>query len=221
MTPFDTPIEIPAIGGSFDYYIQVTNIDPLSLNVNAWCDVTLPSGGIYGPTLGPVNIDVPSEFTIGRERTQSIPTGAPMGMYTYNAYAAAGPDTSFDSFTFVKLGSDGMDGMAGWFNTGESFEELMSELDNPLVPEVYSLEQNFPNPFNPTTTIGFALPSEGKVTLTIYNVNGRLVSTLVDGHRSAGVHEVTFDGSSLASGIYLYRLKTGQFTASGKMVLMK
>jgi hypothetical protein len=57
--------------------------------------------------------------------------------------------------------------------------------------------------------------------LSVYDVNGRLVETLVNGHRSAGVHDVTFDASSLSSGVYLYRLEAGDFNATGKMILMK
>jgi hypothetical protein len=78
-----------------------------------------------------------------------------------------------------------------------------------------------PNPFNPTTTISFALLQPGRVGLTIYDITGRLVTTLVNGHRDTGSHEVTFNASNLASGIYIYRLEAGQFTASSKMVLMK
>lgn len=78
-----------------------------------------------------------------------------------------------------------------------------------------------PNPFNPATTLSFALPKASRVCLSVYDVSGRLVATLVDGWRDAGVHEVTFDGSSLASGVYIYRLQAGTYHASGKMVLMK
>jgi parallel beta-helix repeat protein len=221
LTPYNTPIEIPAAGGSFDYYIQATNIDPLALNINVWCDVTLPNGSVSGSVLGPVNLDIGSEITIGRERTQTVPPGAPAGMYSYNAYATAGADTSSDSFTFVKLGMDGLDGMAGWFNTGESFDELMPESDNVFVPEVYSLEQNYPNPFNPLTTINFNLPVASHVKLTVYDLQGRMVSALVNGNREPGKHTVSFDASHLASGMYICRIEAVDYISVRKMVLMK
>jgi hypothetical protein len=222
LTPYNAPIEIPAAGGGFDYYIQVTNIDPLSLNVDAWCDVTLPNGNIYGPTLGPVNIDIGSEITIGRERTQNVPAGAPGGMYFYNAYATADPDTSTDSFTFFKLGTGGTDGLDGWFNTGEAFEgEIINGGQAPGLPDRFSLYGAYPNPFNPVTTIRFGLPVGSWVRLEVFDILGRSQGSPLQGFRDAGYHEVTFDASDLASGIYFYRIEAGSFTDVKKMVLVK
>ncbi|TKJ41003.1 hypothetical protein CEE37_04885 [candidate division LCP-89 bacterium B3_LCP] len=220
VTPFEMPIEIPATGGSFDYYIQVTNSGLLGLSVDVWCDVTLPNGNVFGPTLGPVNVEVGSEITLGRERTQNVPGGAPAGTYVYNAYATAGTDISTDSFTFEKLGSAGLDGLAGWFNTGESFEEI-GEGSSTALQEEFALLGAYPNPFNPLTVLSFKLHDASIVNLAVYDISGRLVTTLVNGWRDAGIHEVTFDASGLPSGVYLYRLTAGEFSDSGKMVLMK
>ena len=142
-------------------------------------------------------------------------------MYSYNAYATVGTDTSTDNFTFVKLGSDGSDWMAGWFNTGESVDKLTSALDYTFIPDVCSLDQNYPNPFNPTTALSYQLPASSLVKLAVYDINGRLVTELVNGWRDAGMHEVTFDGSGLSSGVYVYQLTAGELNANGKMVLMK
>jgi len=90
-----------------------------------------------------------------------------------------------------------------------------------LIPDRFALIPPYPNPFNPTTAIGFELPVPSKVKLNVYDVNSRIVAEVVDGYRSAGSHEVTFDGSGLASGVYLYRLEAGDFSATGKMVLLK
>ncbi|RJP78109.1 MAG: T9SS C-terminal target domain-containing protein [Candidatus Zixiibacteriota bacterium] len=96
------------------------------------------------------------------------------------------------------------------------------ENPNPgALPAVYALGQNRPNPFNPSTVIPFTLPQAAPVKLTVFDLSGRAVATLVDGWRTAGSHQVTFDGAGLASGLYLYRLQAGDFTAAGKMVLMK
>ena len=89
------------------------------------------------------------------------------------------------------------------------------------MPESFSFEGIYPNPFNPVTQFSFVLPEASRVSLKVYNLQGRLVATLADGMRDAGTHEVTFDASNLASGIYLYRLTAGTFNASGKMVLVK
>ncbi len=80
---------------------------------------------------------------------------------------------------------------------------------------------NSPNPFNPSTVIGFVLPQAGQVNLTVYNVMGQKVTTLVDRHLGAGEHSARFDGSSVSSGIYFYRLQTADNLLTKKMVLLK
>jgi uncharacterized lipoprotein YddW (UPF0748 family) len=95
--------------------------------------------------------------------------------------------------------------------------------DVQAAPDEYELAQNFPNPFNPETKIRFSLPESGFVTLKIYDVTGRLISTLLNEQINAGNHEVEFNSSesNLPSGIYIYRLTADKFSASGKMVLLK
>jgi hypothetical protein len=88
-------------------------------------------------------------------------------------------------------------------------------------PSTFVLLQNYPNPFNPTTAIRFSIPQRERVSLIVYDVLGREVSTLVNGDLEAGPHQATFDAAKLASGIYLYRLKAGTFTATKKLVLLK
>jgi spore coat protein CotH len=88
-------------------------------------------------------------------------------------------------------------------------------------PSMFILEQNFPNPFNPTTVISYTLQAASKVHLSVYDISGRKIAELINGWRDAGVHEVTFDGSELASGIYFYHLTAGESAATGKMVLIK
>jgi hypothetical protein len=78
-----------------------------------------------------------------------------------------------------------------------------------------------PNPFNPTTALSFKLQAASQVSLKIYDTAGRLVVTLVDGWRDAGTHSATFDGSMLASGIYLAKLQAGEVSSVQKLVLMK
>jgi len=78
----------------------------------------------------------------------------------------------------------------------------------------------YPSQFNPTTTIHYALPQSSLVTLSVYNALGQLVSTLVDAEEQPGYHEVKFDGSNLASGVYFYRLSAGSFVAARKLPLI-
>ncbi len=93
--------------------------------------------------------------------------------------------------------------------------------DNPLLPQTFRLDQNYPNPFNPTTTIRFALPRESHVVLRIFDVNGAEVAELVNESRPGGIYVVPFDGSSLASGVYFYRIEAPGFVTSRKLVLLK
>jgi len=94
------------------------------------------------------------------------------------------------------------------------------EITNGL-PVAFELNQNYPNPFNPTTQIDFALPEASDVRLEIFNVIGQRVSILVNEQRTAGYHNVTFDASSLASGVYFYRIQAGSFVKTQKMMLVK
>jgi len=93
--------------------------------------------------------------------------------------------------------------------------------DNELLPAKYSLLQNFPNPFNPTTTIRYQLPKDGLVILKIYDILGREVATLVNEEKVAGKYEVNFNASSLVSEVYIYKIQAGEFVNSKKMLLLK
>jgi outer membrane protein assembly factor BamB len=85
----------------------------------------------------------------------------------------------------------------------------------------YQLSQNYPNPFNPTTTINYSIAKAGNVRLTVYNSIGSKVTTIVNEYKPAGNYSVQFNGSSLASGIYLYRLESGNYNAARKFILIK
>ena len=89
------------------------------------------------------------------------------------------------------------------------------------IPSNYSLSQNYPNPFNPTTVISFSIPESGFVTLKVFNILGQEVAELINNVKSAGNYNVSFDGTNLTSGMYIYRIQSGSFTATKKMVLVK
>jgi len=126
---------------------------------------------------------------------------------------------------------DALVGIA-WFSFGnyklvprkdDDFIGFVTGIDDEIsLPIDYTLAQNFPNPFNPSTKIQYALPVEGSVTLKVFNILGQEVITLINNELvTAGRHEVTFDASHLPSGIYLYRIQTDGFVQVKKMILMK
>jgi len=94
------------------------------------------------------------------------------------------------------------------------------------LPQGFALEQNFPNPFNPSTTIRYELPEDGLVNITIYDITGRHISTLVSSHQNAGYKSIQWNatnnhGARVSAGIYLYKIQTGEFRQTKKMVLLK
>lgn len=89
------------------------------------------------------------------------------------------------------------------------------------MPTTFALHPSYPNPFNPTTVIKYQLPKASYVTLKLYDILGREVKVLVDGLTEAGFHEVVLDASQLASGMYIYELKAGQFHLVKKLLLLR
>ena len=101
-------------------------------------------------------------------------------------------------------------------------QELKTEVKNTEIEIAsFNLFQNYPNPFNPSTIISYQIASAGKVSLKVYDVLGKEVAVLVDEYRDAGLYTVNFNGSNLASGIYLYKLESGSFVSTKKLVLLR
>jgi hypothetical protein len=98
---------------------------------------------------------------------------------------------------------------------------LIMDVDQNVPGDHFTLEQNYPNPFNPSTTIRFVLPQPGRASLRVYDIVGRLVATLLDGTASAGSHEFAFDGSAVASGMYVYVLRAPGGVRVRKMIMVK
>ena len=98
---------------------------------------------------------------------------------------------------------------------------LVRDFKGERTPVIYYLEQNFPNPFNPSTTIRYQIPQDGFVTLKIYDILGSEIATLVNEEKTAGKYEINFNASVLASGVYIYNIQSGSFTNSKKMLLLK
>ncbi len=108
-----------------------------------------------------------------------------------------------------------------WYSAWVDAGLITAVIPGRSAPSGFTLAQNYPNPFNPSTTIRYTLPSSGRVRLTVFDVGGAVVGTIVDGPGEAGAHEVRFDAPGLASGIYVYRLQQGNLTESKKMLLIR
>ena len=98
---------------------------------------------------------------------------------------------------------------------------IVSVDDEAKLPVSYALSQNYPNPFNARTAINFALPQASDVNLSIYNMLGQKVATLVDGQLPAGNHSVNWDASEVATGVYFYKITAGDFSEIHQMTLLK
>ncbi len=220
ITP-DDPIVIPPEGDWFTVFVSVENTTEDWVWFDAWMEVELP-WGISFEIVSPVELALPGGFYVDGELDLYMPWFAPDGTYTLNAYVGDYPDDIWDqdNLTVIKEASDGaFTGLEGWILKGTLEPE--ETIATAQTPQTFSVTGVYPNPFNPTTTLSYTLPEAAKVTLKVYNLEGALVATLVNGYRDAGAHEVTFDASALPSGMYFYRLQAGEFDAQGKMLLIK
>ncbi len=224
MTPTNPPIVIPAAGGSFSYAAAGTNQTSTPLNITYWTKVYLPNNQPFQTLVKSVSI--PAGSTRGATLTQLVPASAPAGTYQFFGYVGTLPDSviGWNGFTFTKASASGLEG-TGW----ESILETDWVDLNPTTQAVNLGEPtaekislwNSPEPFNPATSIHFTLPSDGAALLEVYNINGARVATLLNGFTPAGQHQVAFDASRLASGMYIYRLTFGGETVANKMMLVK
>ena len=130
---------------------------------------------------------------------------------------------AYSNTTLQSAGTDGFAlGDLNWFPSQKAAWTLtdVKKVENAL-PMEYTLSQNYPNPFNPSTVIEFSLPKQSKVTLTVYNLLGQQVATLVNATLGAGSYTTEFNASKLASGTYIYRLTADNFVKTSKMLLIK
>jgi hypothetical protein len=143
-----------------------------------------------------------------------------------DALITDGDETNdYRAYLIVRLVNTGEPVPEGWIDpTTPDINYLTPtgvEDDDGALPTGFALGQNYPNPFNPVTNVGFSLARTSAVKLEVYNMIGQIVATLVDDRLDAGQHIVTWDGSEMASGVYLYRIEAGAFIETKKMTLLK
>jgi|GEM_PF-858524 len=221
LTPHNPPITIPSGGGSFIFDLQIDNINQNAQLIDVWTNITLPSGVTY-PIITRSNISLAAGASIIRSNlTQFVPGSAVGGDYSYNAYVRDHNTWELlaqDSFPFTKLPSDGSSNHSnGWALSG--WDEA-STFD--LSPLTFDLKPPSPTPFNASTTIDFELPAAVDIRLTVYDITGREVQSLVNSHQSIGKHSVVWDAGNHSSGVYFVRLSVdGGQSSVRKVVLMK
>jgi hypothetical protein len=232
--PYDINIElayiygspVPASGGNIYYSVHLSNDDVIAVDFDAWLDVEYENGP---PTtlLMRAFYDFQPGWTIFRtDMFYPVPASWAAGNYIMWGRVGNYDDEVWDEsgFPFVKVGSDKVAGFVPTKTDADFPDPFALGPDLTSVsakPSKFTISSAYPNPFNPTTTLTYSLPAAAEVTLSIYDISGRLLTTLVDGYRDAGIHEVLFDASGLASGIYLARIEAGSRSAVRKLMLLK
>ena len=215
------PFRVPQ-GGHFGFTGTITNNTEDPQLVDAWVMAVgpEPQGVYWGPFKRFDDLTLAPGQARRAHFNQRVPNLAPLGFYNYIAYCGDYPSTVMDSSYFrfeVAQGDFTEVGRGGWVLTGSFLAgEVLADL-----PSDFALLGNYPNPFNATTSISFNLAEAAKVSLKVYDITGRLVTTLVEGQMDAGEHVVSWDASGVSSGVYFYKLTAGEYTATKSMNLLK
>jgi len=227
--PVSPPIFVPPQGGSFNYTAAIY-CDPSGYSIfDAWTDVTLPDGQVVGPLCIHPDLFLSAADSILRQMQLYVSIWAMPGTYEFHAYLGDYPDSVWveDFFTFTKQPMGGnMVGpceayitISGWDKTELHY---LPAWDGYQTIQSYDLRLgNSPEPFNPETVFQFSLPSDGNVRLMIYDLNGRLVGTLLNRFMAAGSYEEVWDAENMPSGLYLARLVTPAGTRTERCMLVK
>lgn len=193
-----------------------TNYDG-TIVVLKWCDVPTPNDTLYDVYMTPVygasvNVQNITNTTAVHEKYSQ------MSAYGY----MQDPTTFRVDCMYTVFGNGDTDDLAEaelWYLSGVTFQ--LTSVDDPVATPRFNLEQNYPNPFNPSTTIRFTIPERQLVTLKVYDMLGREITTLVNEVKDAGAHTIKYVAKDLPSGMYLYTITAGNYTSTKKMMLVK
>ena len=220
LIPRYPPYILPAGGGIMHITAEVENNADSGIVFDAWTEIILPNGHTYGPLVLYRSLFILPARVMRASFSQLIPSFAPSGDYAYVGKCGDYPDSVMaeDSFPFIKVpGDDASSHYHNWAVSGgfESGDEIS------IHNSQFTILNSSPNPFNPATAITFHLPAASEVKLSVYDIAGREVASLVNGHLSSGHHEIAFNGTELASGVYFAALEAGGVKQVRKMLLVK
>ena len=218
LTPPAAIMDLSAITGDDDGTIVLGWTAPGDDGMNG-------SAGLYEIRFSQNEINDSNWFDASLNTTPLLPLAAG----EYQSFTLTGLTPGQLYYTAIKTyDNSGNQSLISNVDSAEAGFDLVTDINDTEsdLPTDFELSQNYPNPFNPTTTISFSLPEQSYVDLSIYNVNGQKITTLVDQNLHAGVHTFEWDGNSVsgnqvATGIYIYRIQANSYTDSKKMVLMK
>jgi Secretion system C-terminal sorting domain len=224
------PTTFPAGGGTLNVTVQIINSTNSLLNFDAWTRVILPDGSYFGPLF----YQTEKTFQIGYVSpqlpvSQNIPFNAPAGVYTYEVVIGnfdLNVVHAVDGIQFEKLpaAADG-EIIGNWnsdgFQTNNSATLAADDVSDVALPSSFTLGDPYPNPFNPSTTVNISLATSASLQLTVYDLQGRIVSTIANGTFSAGNHNFSFDANGLASGVYFLQASADGNVQTRKLVLMQ
>jgi hypothetical protein len=214
-----------ASGSNVDFFVVHGSTDAPQVDVIARNVATLVNDAAYGDITDYISVP-PAEYildltladgtTLVQTYTADLSTlGGGSAVVFASGFLTPSENQNGEAFGIFYALSDGT---VGQFSTGDI---TGIENNSEITPVDYTLSQNYPNPFNPATAINFSIPKSELVTLKIYNILGNEVATLVNENLPAGAYRYNFDAKNLASGVYLYELKTGNFKEIRKMNLLK
>ena len=184
-----------------------------------WMVAGSTPGFFFSPLTGLVGALGTHQFWLVRDAIYYTPDAAS----SWTNSSPNGLNRHVGLIDMVTLGSEISAWATGVGDTVYRFHRTLTgvnEHPQPM-PGEFSLSQNYPNPFNPRTTIRFSLSSRSQTLIKVFDLPGRELATLVDGSTEAGAHSVEWDASSLASGVYLYRIQAGDWIETRKMLLLK
>jgi endoglucanase len=210
--------------------IQLENAIDLTgftrMHFDFWiADATLPAGAIFSPKLSNhAGLPASAGETSAIEATNPVSTAGEwvsfdVALDDFTAAAANGLVDRENIYQILLAAAGTIKNV--YIDNLYFYRETGTNVDTDELPTNFVLNQNYPNPFNPTTTISYSIPTAGQVQMDVFNLQGQRVATLVNRFQSAGSHVINFDASNLASGVYTYRLMSGNNVLINKMTLIK